>query len=147
MNNHYLLQITGKPKWLTLEGGTYVLSRCLHSLNNISFSRVYVDAITGSLPEGSLRLSTKVVSVKTMDSGQMLLTTADGGMEEYDHVILACHSDTSLAILKAGGVSEDEERILGGFRWSNNQAVLHTDEKVGVIPANLDFPPVLKSSS
>jgi predicted NAD/FAD-binding protein len=114
MNNHYLLQLTGDSKWLTIEGG----------------ARVYVDAITSSLPEGSLRLSTKVVSVKTMESGRVLLATADGGTEAYDHVILACHSDTSLAILKAGGISEEEERILGGFQWSKSQVVLHSDEKL-----------------
>lgn len=88
-----------------------------------------MDAITSTLPKGCLRLSTKVVSAKTMDSGRVVLTTADGEMEEYDHVILACHSDTSLAILRAGGISEVEERIIGGFQWNRNRVVLHSDVK------------------
>lgn len=49
---------------------------------------------------------------------------------QYDHVILACHSDAALEILRAGDISEEEERILSQFDWSRNEAVLHSDEKV-----------------
>ena len=58
------------------------------------------------------------------------LVTADGNQEEYDHVILACHSDEALKILRAGGITEDEDRILGQIEWSKNEAVLHSDVRV-----------------
>lgn len=51
--------------------------------------------------------------------------------EVYDHVILACHSDTALEILRAGNVTETEERILRSFQWSRNEVVLHSDVSVG----------------
>lgn len=44
---------------------------------------------------------------------------------------MACHSEDSLRILKEGGdVSEEEKRILGGFRWNRNEVVVHSDETV-----------------
>lgn len=41
------------------------------------------------------------------------------------------HSDTTLALLKRGGhVSADEEKVLGPWEWSQNEAFLHWDERV-----------------
>jgi predicted NAD/FAD-binding protein len=75
-----------------------------------------------------------VHSVQTLESGKVLLTTAGGKSEEYDHVIMACHADASLAILRAGGgVTKEEERILGGFQWSKNVAVIHSDPKASLV--------------
>lgn len=112
MNNHHLLQITGKPKWLTIRGG----------------SHKYVNAILSKLPKEQLHLSTTVTAVSTTSGNKVLLTTADGGLEEYDHVIFATHSDTTLNILRAGdGITDEEETILNKFRWSRNEAVLHAD--------------------
>ena len=58
-------------------------------------------------------------------------------MEKYDHVILTCHSDAALKILKAGGkthgaggITKQEEEILGMFQWISNECVLHSDERV-----------------
>ncbi|KAJ6487216.1 FAD/NAD(P)-binding domain-containing protein [Mycena vitilis] len=114
LNNHHLLQITGKPSWLTLEGG----------------SRVYVNKILSKLPAAQLHLSAPVKSVST-DAGEssaVHLTTAGGVTETFDHVIFACHSDTVLSILQAGeGITEDERKILGMFQWNRNEAVLHSD--------------------
>ncbi|KII86705.1 hypothetical protein PLICRDRAFT_113438 [Plicaturopsis crispa FD-325 SS-3] len=117
MNNHHLLQVTGKPSWLTLQGG----------------SRVYVDSILSQLPKGNLHLSTPVTAVSTKPDGsrQVELTTADGQTSIYDHVIMACHSDTTLSILKAGeGLTADEQDVLGSFSWNQNSAVLHSDVKL-----------------
>ena len=79
-------------------------------------------------------MSSPVQSVRTLESGKVLLTTASGRSEEYDHVIMACHADASLAILRAGGgVTREEENILGGFQWSKNVAVIHSDTKVSLL--------------
>jgi predicted NAD/FAD-binding protein len=114
LNNHHLLQITGKPSWLTLEGG----------------SRVYVNQILSKLPAAQLHLSSPVKAVSTASKVQ--LTLSSGVKESYDHVIFACHSDTALSILQAGegGATQDEKDILGMFQWNQNEAVLHSDDKV-----------------
>ncbi|KAJ7194229.1 FAD/NAD(P)-binding domain-containing protein [Mycena pura] len=113
MNNHHLLQITGKPSWLTLDGG----------------SRVYVNRILSKLPAAKLHLSTPVASVSTQEgTSTVQLTTSDGVSHAYDHVIFACHSDTVLDILQAGkGMTADEQNVLGMFQWNRNEAVLHSD--------------------
>jgi len=114
MHNHQLLQLTGKPSWLTISGG----------------SRVYVEKIISGLPSNQLHASTPVVAVKTVkgSSHTVQVKTANGQIGTYDHVILCCHSDAALKILRSGGdVTQDEERILSKFKWNKNEAVLHSD--------------------
>jgi predicted NAD/FAD-binding protein len=54
--------------------------------------------------------------------------STDDGSERFDEVILACHSDQSLALLED---ARDEERaVLGAIRYHPNRAVLHTDATV-----------------
>ncbi|KIJ54389.1 hypothetical protein M422DRAFT_25299 [Sphaerobolus stellatus SS14] len=117
MHNHHLLQLIGKPSWMTIAGGCHL----------------YVKRILSKLPKSQLHLSTPIHSVQTQtQNGKVILTTAgpNGKKEEFDHVILACHSDTSLAILERGDVTEDERRILSSFRWNKNEAVLHCDTRL-----------------
>jgi predicted NAD/FAD-binding protein len=119
MYNHHLLQITGKPSWLTIEGG----------------SHNYVNKILSKLPETQLHLSTPIVSATTRqiaDSSKpkVVLKTQEGDEIEYDHVIFACHSDTALEILEAGNITLEEDRILGMFEWNRNEVVLHSDPTV-----------------
>jgi predicted NAD/FAD-binding protein len=143
------LQVTGRPSWLTLRGGRYVVARLLiatrvHGLDVFIFyisSKVYVDTIIGSLPIKQLHLSTPVVSVSTSSSssssgeqsqGKIELKTATGEIQHFDHVILATHTDTSLSILESGasGVTEVEREILTSVGWNRNEVVLHCDTKV-----------------
>ncbi|KAF9220868.1 FAD/NAD(P)-binding domain-containing protein [Gyrodon lividus] len=112
MSNHHLLQITGKPSWLTIKGG----------------SRNYVKAILSKLPESQLHLSTPIASVGSVSDGAVRVKTAAGQLLEFDFVIMACHSDTTLSLLKEGsGITEEEEEILARFTWNRNEAVLHND--------------------
>jgi len=61
----------------------------------------------------------------------VVLTTKAGEERVYDHVVMACHADQTLAILKAGGGAEEKEQeILGGFEFEQNEVVLHGDEKL-----------------
>ncbi|KAJ4482224.1 FAD/NAD(P)-binding domain-containing protein [Lentinula aciculospora] len=111
MHNHHLLQITGKPSWLTIPGG----------------SHQYVKTILSSLPASQLHLSTPVTAIYSNGSS-IELTTAFGQSSTYDHVILACHSNTALSILRTGGdVTKDEEKILGMFEWNQNVVIVHND--------------------
>ncbi|EAU86305.1 amine oxidase [Coprinopsis cinerea okayama7 len=120
MYNHHLLQITGKPSWLTIEGG----------------SHRYVNQILSKLPSSQLHLNTPVVRASTSTpegattKPKVTLRTQAGDEVEYDHVILACHSDTALQILQAGNITPEEERILGTFQWNRNEVVLHSDVRM-----------------
>jgi predicted NAD/FAD-binding protein len=52
----------------------------------------------------------------------------DAGEERFDEVIFACHSDQALGLLQ--DATDLERRVLGGFPWEMNEAVLHFDERV-----------------
>lgn len=104
-------------------------------------SRTYVKKILSKLPASQLHLSTPIraaksipISINGAGSGQthqVELTTASGETQTFDHVILACHTDTTVGILEVGGGTTPEEaRILGAFGWNRNEAVLHCDERV-----------------
>ena len=60
-------------------------------------------------------------------------STADGHALNFDRVIMACHSDTTLSILlKAESVITEEEHISGRFAWNRNQVAPHNDVSVGL---------------
>ncbi|KAK1923361.1 hypothetical protein DB88DRAFT_490915 [Papiliotrema laurentii] len=112
-HNHHLLQLTGKPSWLTIKGG----------------AKQYIDAVLSRLPKENLHLNTEIVSVSSREDG-VELVEAGGARHIYDHVILATHSDTTLNMLKRGGlVTPEEEKVLAPWGWSKNEAVLHWDDR------------------
>ena len=94
-----------------------------------------------TLPASQLHLSTPIVSAKPIhvfNNGEKThraeITTASGETLTFDEVVLACHTDTTVDVLKAGGgMSPEETRILEAFKWNKNEAVLHCDERVGHI--------------
>jgi predicted NAD/FAD-binding protein len=97
-------------------------------------SKAYVNQILSTLPKSQLHLSTRVQSISTIEGRpQITLHTSEGVGEAYDHVIFACHSDAVLDILRAsgeGGMTREEDEILGAFKWSKNEVVLHSDVNV-----------------
>jgi len=72
------------------------------------------------------------------DGGGVLLTIAHG-VERFDQVVLACHSDQALALL-GHAATRAERELLGAIRYQPNRAVLHTD------PALLPRDPALWSA-
>ncbi|EXI74856.1 MAG TPA: FAD-dependent oxidoreductase [Candidatus Accumulibacter phosphatis] len=104
--NHGLLQIFDRPRWRTVRGG----------------AREYVRKLAGSLSD--VRLATPVRRVHRRHGGLQLST--DAGVEHYDQVVLACHSDQSLAIL-GDSATAAEGALLSAIRYAPNRAVLHTD--------------------
>jgi predicted NAD/FAD-binding protein len=56
------------------------------------------------------------------------MVATDQGSERFDEVVLACHSDQSLALL--ADASQAERSILGAIRYHPNRALLHTDASV-----------------
>ena len=83
----------------------------------------YVRAI-GSRLGPRLRVGQGVRSLRRHADG-VELTTGDGERHRFDEVVVATHADQALAILE--DPSEEEERVLGAFPYTKNDAILHTD--------------------
>ncbi|MGO4891365.1 NAD(P)/FAD-dependent oxidoreductase [Flavobacterium sp. W21_SRS_FM6] len=108
-NNHGLLNITDRPQWYSIVGG----------------SRSYIAPLTQGF-EDKIFLNSAVTSVATNDSGY---TVTVNQVEHYfDEVIFACHSDQALRLLAKP--SELQQDILGSIRYAKNDVVLHTDTSV-----------------
>ena len=107
-HNHGLLQITDRPQWWTVQGG----------------ARHYVEKIIARIDDK--RLNTPVRRIERDAAGVHIVT--DSGSEHFDKVVLATHSDESLALL--GEPSDTERQVLGAIRYQANRAVLHTDASV-----------------
>ena len=113
-HNHGLIRVSDRPQWHTVRGG----------------SRHYVQRMLARIPDA--RLNTAVRAVRrvppaTASAGVWIDT--DHGSEHFDDVVLAGHSDQSLALLGAQA-SADEAAVLGAIRYHRNRAVLHTDASV-----------------
>jgi uncharacterized protein len=106
LDNHGMLSVTGSPQWRTVVGG----------------SRSYVDQIAKGVT--SVRLSTGVRSIRRLPGG-VEIVDQDGGVETFDSVVVATHADTALSLLADPTAAERE--VLGAFRYSTNDTVLHTD--------------------
>lgn len=108
-HNHGLLQVTDRPRWFTVTGG----------------ARHYVQKMLPRIEDP--RLNLPVRRVRRQADG--VLVDTDHGTERFDEVVLACHSDQSLALL-GDGASAQERAVLGAIRYHRNRAVLHTDDSV-----------------
>ena len=104
--NHGLLQIADRPQWRTVQGG----------------GRVYVERIAAQLRD--VRVATPVHRVVRTHRGVAIDSARRTG-EAFDAVVLACHSDTALALL--ADPSHSEHRLLSAIRYQSNRVVLHTD--------------------
>ncbi|OYV00515.1 MAG: NAD/FAD-binding protein [Burkholderiales bacterium PBB5] len=122
-HNHGLIRVANRPQWHTVRGG----------------SREYVRRLLAGIADA--RPNTPVRAVRRVPPPGGSLAAApsagyagvwvdtDGGSERYDEVVLAGHSDQSLALLGAQATA-DERAVLGAIRYHRNRALLHTDASV-----------------
>jgi len=112
-HNHGLIQVTDRPQWFTVRGG----------------SKRYVARMIERIAD--VRPNTPVRRVRRVPPGAgtagVWLDT-DAGSGRFDEVVLACHSGQSLALLDQPTLLERE--VLGAIRTHGNRAVLHTDTSV-----------------
>ncbi|MGV8952153.1 MAG: NAD(P)/FAD-dependent oxidoreductase [Cypionkella sp.] len=109
MANHQMLQLSGRPQWRVVRGG--------------SASYVRAMRVMWSVHE---RLLCPVLSLSRDDAGVTLKSAR--GSERFDQVVLACHSDQALALL--ADADERERAILGAIAYQANDTVLHTDARM-----------------
>ncbi len=108
--NHGMLNVVDQPAWRVVTGG----------------SRQYVEPLTRPFRD-RIRLSTPVERVQRFGD-RVTVTPRSGGPENFDHVVLACHSDQALGML--AHPSDTEQALLGAIPYQKNDTVLHTDSRL-----------------
>ncbi|MFM1816212.1 MAG: hypothetical protein RLZ98_2907 [Pseudomonadota bacterium] len=105
--NHCLLNLTSRPIWRTVTGG----------------SRTYVDRLVQSLGSG-VRTGCAASAV-VRQGNHVLVRDRTGRTNTFDQIVMATHPDQALALLD--DATDDERRLLGAIRYSRNVAYLHSD--------------------
>ena len=109
-HNHGMMSINERPQWYVIKNG----------------SNQYVKQLISSFQE-KIRCNTPVISIKRYPN-QVAITTAKYGIEYFDCVFIASHSDQALAMLL--DPSEEERQVLSLLPYQENEAVLHTDSSI-----------------
>ena len=107
--NHGLLALRNRPQWYVVPGGSRAYVRALRERCTARF-------VTG----------TPVTSVRRREEG--VTVSAGGADQEFDQVILACHSDQALALL--ADPDQRERDCLARLPYQSNEVVLHTDTRL-----------------
>lgn len=111
-NNHGLLNITDRPQWYTIKGG----------------SSQYIGPLVSEF-ESKIKLSTGVESVcRQGDKWKVIDSQNNSAL--YDDVVFACHSDQALKMIDAP--SEAHTAVLGNIPYASNDVVMHKD--IGQLP-------------
>jgi predicted NAD/FAD-binding protein len=109
---HGLLQLTDRPIWRTVTGG----------------SRAYVGRLLNAF-RGEICPGLPVRTV-TQDVAGITVHDQNGGVRRFDSVVIATHGDQAKAML--GNPTPEQTAVLSAFRTFPNRAVLHTD--AGLMP-------------
>lgn len=108
--NHGMLSVNDRPQWRTIAGG----------------SASYVETLVAPF-RACIHLNSPVESIRRQP-GRVMIKARGAEALAFDRVFLACHSDQALRLLSDAGSLERE--VLGPMRYQENEAVLHTDERV-----------------
>ncbi|MGR3501778.1 NAD(P)/FAD-dependent oxidoreductase [Pseudaestuariivita sp.] len=107
--NHNLLGVHGQHQWYTVQGGS------------VSYVSRLEAAMIGNGVD--LRLGAGVEAVRRTPHGVEL--RCRGAWEAFDELVLATHSDQSLALLE--DPTETERAALSAVKYQPNDATLHSD--------------------
>jgi uncharacterized protein len=106
MANHQMLQIRGRAPWRVVRGGSASYIRAMRARWRVD-ERLHCPAQSVRRDGGRVQIMSRV------------------GLECFDQVVLACHSDEALRVLV--DATHREREILGAIPYQDNEVVLHTD--------------------
>jgi len=106
-HNHGMLNVNDRPVWRVIENG----------------SNSYVHQLTKTFRK-DIRLNTPVKSLRRYPD-HIEIETQQFGIENFDYVFIACHSNQALHLLQ--DPTNIEKQVLGDIQYQENEAVLHTD--------------------
>ena len=109
-HNHGMLSVNDRPTWHVIKNG----------------SREYVKKLIHPYRD-RIRLNSPVTSIRRFPD-RVEVTSAGQPPESYDYVFIASHSDQALSMLQ--DPSSLEKTILGAIPYQDNEAVLHTDQRM-----------------
>lgn len=108
--NHGMLQARNRPEWRTITGG----------------SRRYVERL---LAGDSIEVLTACGARKIGRNAHCAYIEDERGIVRmFDQVVIAAHADQALSMIADPDILET--RLLGGFRYEKNSAVLHRDKRL-----------------
>lgn len=105
--NHGLLDLSNRPQWYTIKGG----------------SSRYIGPLTSKF-SNKIHCNTSIKKIARTADSKIIVSTEKEDIH-FDEIILACHGDQALRLLS--NPSFDEQRILGSFQFTSNKVILHTD--------------------
>jgi len=108
--NHGLLSINNRPQWYVIKGG----------------SSSYVKKLVNGF-EDRIRTNCPVKNIVRHDDHVEIHTTSHG-IERFDYVFIASHSDQALSMLQHP--SYEERETLSAIEYQKNEAVLHSDSSL-----------------
>jgi uncharacterized protein len=106
LDHHGMLRIARSPGWRTVTGG----------------SRTYVERIAKQLT--TVASGVPVRAIRRVPGG-VDVHDGDGGTRHFTCAVIATHPDEALRLLAVPTVAERD--VLGAFRYTSSEAVLHTD--------------------
>lgn len=107
--SHGLLKLTNRPEWRTVDGG----------------SAEYVKRLTAGFTDKIVQAT--ITSIRR-EPGNVELKTVSGDSYVFDEVVIAAHANDALSLL--ADASDAEQRLLGAFRYTDNETYLHTDTRL-----------------
>lgn len=106
-DNHGLLTVNEQPQWHTVVGG----------------SKEYVARLSAPFKD-RIKLGCGAQNVVRHEDFVEVHDTM-GGIEMYDNVVFACHSDQAMTLLETP--THNEKETIGSVRYQPNEMVLHSD--------------------
>ena len=109
--NHGLFNLRKRPQWYTVKNR----------------SRQYVNKIIEKI-SGEHFKNYKIQKIKRISNFVRIFYGSENEYFDYDKVIIATHADEAKQMIE--DKSEEESKILGGFQYKKNLAIIHSDEVV-----------------
>jgi len=108
--NHGLLSVNDRPQWSVINGG----------------SQRYVEKLVAGFKD-RIRVNCPVRQLRRFHDHVEVISD-EYGVERYDYVFIASHSDEALSMLSKPSVLE--KKVLSAIPYQENEAVLHTDDRI-----------------